>query len=274
MDSLFGGGEVEVPATTQAVIDALKDSLEDAVKRGISRMDVDLPLGLRLGGIEGVLDPLSTPEGDLPKDRVARGDRDLARYFARLLKPVESKLCTVFRTASLVKAAQPVWKASGTGGRLLAYGNSKSKKRGAFGSDTANAEAFRQSLRDVDCGHVVFVSPRAKQLRMVAELDKEDREGKTCIVLLNSRLRGPDQKGDELRQELALSFTPVFHLSLMDGDGMVFKALRDGGTTPWVIAQRQIEVVEQSETFVAKEVLRSDMEPPRERIVAALSEAR
>lgn len=265
-----------MPATNKEVVEALQACMNAAVSRGLRRMDVEMPPGMRLGGVEGAIDGLKkVPEQSLTKERLAHSERDLARYMAILFKPLEQALCIAFRTPALAKVAEPVWKKGGNGGKLVGLSRAGGAQRGAFGGAAAagEADAFCKAVIGGKISHVVVVAPKAKQLAAVAELDRQAGDD-VCIILLNAGLRSR-VKPDPLRSELAVSFTPAFHLKLVGEpgkEGIVYRTLRDGaGATPWVFARRTVEFQEDSgeEALVAKEVGRRDLEPTAADIEAA-----
>lgn len=229
--------------------------------------------------MEGTVDPLSLQSvggTELPKERVARGDRDLARYMAILLKPVQDKLTIAFRTPNLVKDAKKAWETAGTGGRLIAFDKGGNAKRAAFGSgsESDDTEAFLRSLQAAGCGVLVAVAPRAKQLRTIAALNNKVSND-FCIILVNARLRGRAES-DSLTEELALAFNPAFHLRLCGEpgkEGVVYRAVQEEGAGPWIVARRQLEVIDNGsqEVFVARQISKSLDEPGVAQVKAALA---
>lgn len=276
---IFGAADpVEVPATTKAVIEALSTALEAAIKKGLTRIDIDLPPGLRLGGVEGTVDSLRLRTAEeLVPERIARGDRDLARFMAILLKPMEKSLCIAFRTSAQASVAQKVWQQGGNGGRIVAYSKGGGPKRGTFADAGGEEEAlaFRRSVQDSRCSHLVLVAPKAKQLGALAALDEE--LPKVCLVAVNARLRCLERR-DALQEQVAASFNPAFHLRLVGrpgNEGLVYHTTREGRpTTPWIFATRTLQASDgASEALVAKELSRSDKEPTAAEILRVFGNA-
>lgn len=236
----------------------MKDTVEAMVKGGLKRIDIQLPAGLRLGGVEGTLDSLTPPREELPAERLVRAERDLARYMGILFKPVEVSLCIGFRTDSLAKVARGVWEESRTGGRVLAFG--RGKKKTNFGSKSFasgdDAMAFRQAVMDSDCTHLVVVAPRAQHLRVVADI-AEEVGNNICIILLNANLRGMVLgEADELHTRFAQEYRVGYHLRFAGRDGLIFRSYTEGGgTTPWVLARRRLEATADGEDYFSRQVM-------------------
>jgi len=247
---------------------ALKNSMQIMVKSGFSRVDVDLPAGLRLGLESGSnMDPFILSE-DVPKEQVTLADRELARLFLAMFKVMKKRMTIAFRTPGQASAAKKAWGKAVGHARVVGIG--KGSKKGAFGSQDPGAN-FIRSVKEVGDGFVVVVAPRAEQLLTIAKAAEEVGD-KTCLILLNARLRGL-QRGDPLREELASIFNPAFHVRLVGsrGQGLVYRTLKDGLMdgfmgSPWVLAERSLP------STLAQEVSQSGEEPTADEIRAAFPE--
>jgi len=264
LDFLKDGEPVKVPSTTKELIDALKDAMTAATRQKLTRIDIEVPPGLRLG-LEGVTDPLVLPDYEVMPAQITQGDRELARLLTAMLNSAGNLLSVCFRTVKQADAAKDLWKSWGKA-RVTAF-STASRKKSAFGAGSAGGdESFRKCMEK--CGFLVAVAPRSEQLRLVEELS-EKLGDQIVIVLLNAHLRGPRRR-DALRQRLASTFEPVLYLGLAgsDGGGVVYRTTKDGGGTPWILARRKLP------STVAEEVSRSRPEPSPEIVEAAFADAR
>lgn len=249
-DILFGKEDVELPSSTEQLVEGLQSSMMTAVEKALPRIDMELPPGLRLG-IEGKPGTLAMPPGEVTLADAVRGDRELAAAFVMLFDGLKNgrSLCVAFRDEKLAARAKRVWRDTGTV-KVTALPNPKRASIG--GGDAMRAVANRPFL--------VAVAPTPEQLVELKALD-EARGEKLCIILLNARLRGLKER-DELREELAAGSNPAYHVRLAgaDGRGVVYHQLG----SPWVVARRK------SPEGELEEISRSDDEPTSEEIEAVL----
>eukprot|EP00929_Paragymnodinium_shiwhaense_P087228 TRINITY_DN4747_c0_g2_i1.p1 TRINITY_DN4747_c0_g2~~TRINITY_DN4747_c0_g2_i1.p1 ORF type:complete len:385 (-),score=107.99 TRINITY_DN4747_c0_g2_i1:47-1201(-) len=267
--------EVSVPATTKQVIEAIKDTLMESLKKGASRTDIELPPGLRLGGIEGPPDTMTLPREELTKERVDRADRDLGRFVAILFQAVADRVCIVFRTAGLAKTAQRVFKKAGTGANILYY--SKSAGKAAFSTADSDADRFVREVKAAKCELLAMVAPRAKQLKAVEKLS-DDMGEDLGIMLLNARLRFRE-KMDDLMDRMTTEYNPIFYLAMRGEpgqEGVIYHEARAGKGAPqgpWILAQKRLEVGEEGEAWISKEFSRFDKMPSPPEVEKAFAAA-
>lgn len=223
-----------IPATSTEVVELLSLALCQALDNGVSRLEIELPHGLRLG-IEGV-DELHPKEGfpaKVDSERKAQGNRDLAAtilfYFSE-----SSNLCVLFSTPEQVEAAKTAWQDWGNS-QLLSF-----SEVGGFGPGGAEvaAASLRAELKRRGCNTLAVVAPGSEELATLEAYDKGlGSTSNPRIILLNAGLRGRS-KGNAKRERLADAFNPVFHLRAA-GDSVIFRAWRKRGDSPWVVARRK-----------------------------------
>jgi len=247
-DPLFGGSEpepVRLPSSVDELNEELQSSMLSAIEAGLPRMDVELPPGLGLG-IEGRPRRLR-PAGEEPAAAEAnRGDRELAAAFVLLFEGLKNdrSLCVAFRTEALAAAAKRAWRDWGKA-RIIALPN---PKRAAFGGGNSVLSAARRPF-------LLAVAPSPEQLRELSEVEDADSP-KSCIILLNARIRGL-LRPDEIRERLAAASDAIFHYRFEGTSGLVYRA----HGSPWVLARRRSE-------GSPGEISRSDDEPEAEALGA------
>eukprot|EP00933_Yihiella_yeosuensis_P078732 TRINITY_DN9054_c1_g4_i1.p1 TRINITY_DN9054_c1_g4~~TRINITY_DN9054_c1_g4_i1.p1 ORF type:complete len:372 (-),score=46.17 TRINITY_DN9054_c1_g4_i1:55-1170(-) len=263
MDLVFGNKDkVDVPQTTEDLIERLQEIILTCLSEELPMVDVDLPPGLILGVQPGYEIGVLRPQKDLSKEDVMRGDRELAAAFVTLFvsMQVDTSAVVLFRTAKLAKLAREGWKKFGKV-RVASFPTSTSNQGVADSMDTLVAlnKAMGKSRP-----FIVVVGPREKQLKMLKEYQETfGDEGKSRFVLLNSRLRALEDK-DSIRGQLGDQSNPIFHLSLVgpNAEAILFRDY----TTPWVIHKREENRVFRGEDGELKlkeavELWRSDKEP-------------
>lgn len=262
---------VTVPETTAQAYEGLLVSLKAAVDKKLGRFDVELPPGLRFGFEEGSMDALrAVSEQDLTPERVAWADREAAAVFM-LFFGEPKNLCVVFRNKSQLQAAKKGWGNWGES-HLFAFPGKASAQafdspQPAKGGVSAPAAKLMEMLAARDCQTLIAVGPRAKQLRIIDEIN-DDLSSYARVILVNARLRG-DGKRDEVRDRLAAAFDPIFHMRFVGKgqQGMLYRALQDAdgaAVTPWVVAKRPMP------DMPPKEVSRSVDEPSPDQVAAVL----
>lgn len=249
----FFGGSVQLPSTVEKLLQALKSSTEAAFEKDLLRMDVELPEGLRLG-LEGAVDALEpVTAGTDAKELLARTDREAANAFVQLFGG-RPELCVAFRTPALATAATRIW-GSDVQSHVLSL-RAKSKIN------------FRKSVKARKCSVLVVVAPRAEQLQVLDELDKEFA-GAVRVILVNARLRC--RRGeDELRNRMAASYEPIYAFRFVKkGKGLLFRALTEAGATQWFLMGRATSDSPSDSPW--KELLRSVEEPSPGAVSRALT---
>lgn len=272
-----GPAPTVIPYTTEDLVGALRDSMDDAVSKKLTRMEVQFPLGLRLG-FEGTKDELHEVPLDPTPERVARGDRELAA--AVLVYSGEPPgLAVVFRTPQLVAAAKRAWQTWGKS-TIVAMPSQASvtsappkKMKGGFASsgdadaalDSQPGSAAVRRAVDKGCKTLLMVAPREEQLQMLNELDAEIGKNLT-ILLLNARLHGPTAKRTEARMKAADSYSSILHMHLLQPEGraILYKSTRSKPSF-WTVARR----TEAGSEF--KEMTRNMEEPPESEILKTLA---
>eukprot|EP00929_Paragymnodinium_shiwhaense_P003797 TRINITY_DN104455_c0_g1_i1.p1 TRINITY_DN104455_c0_g1~~TRINITY_DN104455_c0_g1_i1.p1 ORF type:complete len:370 (-),score=72.97 TRINITY_DN104455_c0_g1_i1:83-1150(-) len=227
--------------TTDEVVKYLQNSMFGCVEKKLPRTDFELPPCLQLG-IDEEVGPLENPV-DPSKDEIDRGDREVAAAFVLMYDQLKlsDSLLLAFRTSKHVRDAKDEW---GDWGKAKIMSCTPPRRKGlSADAPTDETEYILDTVRkyyDRGSRFLVFVAPRATQLEAIAKLDREfgdsEKRSDLCIALINARLRGR-AKPDELRDALADSFNPAFHLRLLGakGDKMVYRAL----TSPWLVATKR-----------------------------------
>jgi len=262
---------VTVPETTKQAYEGLLVSLKAAVDKKIGRFDVELPPGLRFGFEEGSMDALRpVPEEVLTPERLAWADREAAAVFM-LFFGEPANLCVFFRNKAQLQAAKRGWGNWGDS-HLFAFpgkgvAQAFDSPQPATGGMSAPAAKFLDMLAAKDCQTVIAVGPRAKQLRIIDEVN-ENLSSYARVILVNARIRGAGKR-DEVRDRLATAFDPIFHMRFAGKgqQGMLYRALQDAdgaAVTPWVVAKRPMP------DMPPKEVSRSVDEPSPDQVAAAL----
>eukprot|EP00930_Biecheleria_cincta_P002422 TRINITY_DN103430_c0_g1_i1.p1 TRINITY_DN103430_c0_g1~~TRINITY_DN103430_c0_g1_i1.p1 ORF type:complete len:334 (+),score=61.75 TRINITY_DN103430_c0_g1_i1:64-1065(+) len=239
----FFGGSVQLPSTVERLLQGLKSSIEEAFQKDLTRMDVELPEGLHLG-LEGTVDALEPlPAGTDVKERLAQTEREAANAFVQVFGG-RPELCVAFRTPALATAAMQIW-GSDVQSLVLSL-REKSKLN------------FRKSVKARKCSVLVVVAPRAEQLQVLDELDKEFASA-VHVILVNARLRS--RRGeDALRDRMATRYEPIYAFRFIKkGKGLLFKALTEAGATQWFLMGRAPNDGPSDSPW--KELLRSSEEP-------------
>lgn len=261
-----------MPSTAAEAFQAVKVSLGYTVGRELSRVDIEMPPGIRFG-FQGVVDDLlPVPEAELSAERLAWSDRELAALVLTFFAEPPD-LCVAFRTGSLVKSAKEAWEEWGESHVLSMSGKKATSKGMASGlRDQAQpvvdpAKQFLAAVRERGCKIVVVVAPRTEQLRMLRDIDGELGSG-VKVILVNARLRGPQPEVTTeevaLRRRMLSGYNTVYHMGFAgaNGEGIVYRATQEGlykqrmvSLTPWMLARRKLPSLE------AVEVSRHSGEP-------------
>eukprot|EP00971_Amphidinium_carterae_P195182 3873227-Amphidinium_carterae.1 len=105
----FGGGitELKPPNSVDDVVQGLKQSTQVALEMGQGKLDVELPPGFLLGtDLVGGGQRSSVIFEEADAKQVEKANRQLARTYLHMLRPMADKICVAFDTPDLAIAAK------------------------------------------------------------------------------------------------------------------------------------------------------------------------
>eukprot|EP00930_Biecheleria_cincta_P084452 TRINITY_DN73917_c0_g1_i1.p1 TRINITY_DN73917_c0_g1~~TRINITY_DN73917_c0_g1_i1.p1 ORF type:complete len:398 (+),score=83.03 TRINITY_DN73917_c0_g1_i1:36-1229(+) len=274
----------KVPDDVDALVDGLKTSTEASLNNWrCSRLDVELPSAFQLG-VEAsdkgkkksaLVDDETLQELQRNKKEVNRGNRELARIFVEMLKPIGAGLVVAFRTKKQAEFAEDLWELKPEDGKVIAFpGRSK---KGAFVAEEVKTDKFKKKVvEDLKCQCLLVVAPRMEELRIIDEIGRsvQDQMG---IILLNSRIFGENRDDGatlpaSMKRRLRQEYMPSYHMRFLRQqrkNGLLFHMAGPDGTAPWILAQQRALVG--GVKTVSDEVYRSERGPSLDDVEASFA---
>lgn len=205
-----------LPQDIRSTVSAIKDSTQVALQSRCSRMDVELPPGATLG-VEGKKEGNIFSEGESGAVSILRSDRELARVYVEMFRPVGDAIAVAFGTKKEADAARQTW-CDDT--RVICLDEARKKsikaatKGKGFAAKMAAATASPAALLPIPANTEVLlaVSPRNGAQFTAIERICTELGMKCCVVLLNARLESASFANDRQREFFLDTFEPVFQL--------------------------------------------------------------
>lgn len=244
-----------VPRDIKDVLQAMRASVQAAIGNRVSRMDVELPTGLRFG-VEKL--PAGTDA-----EKITQSDRELARLFVEMFDPLGETMMVAFRTEEDARAARDSWASGPYKGKVTSIatrvaaasassspipkkGKGKSAGGGGFGKKSLVVEApvatsTRNGLVPPGIELFICVAPKEKEL-MALQVELDDLGMDCLVILLNARLDAIATSGAASQlSKLLEAFDGVFHLrplSSSGGSGGADDLLHRAYPRGWTIARK------------------------------------
>ncbi|KAG8458346.1 hypothetical protein KFE25_005193 [Diacronema lutheri] len=246
----------QLPADVKDLVDELRVATQAALSSRLSRIDVELPLGM------GLL------SGDKAQD-VHASSRELARIFCEMFSQLEATTVVAFKDDALASAARQAWGA-GSAARAVALCAGAGKKRGpasasGFGA-AASAPGKAAKAAGVPAGTEIVFAVGPFDTRALSEVERLcGRFGKgTLIVLLNAHLDsapfGSAAQRDffDAEFERVFCFRPVRTATEPPEQLLVYRA----HPQPWTLARmrasgRPTAIAEQDARFSREDIERA-----------------
>lgn len=197
-----------LPRNIKEVVAQMKDAVQTALQNRISRIDVELPLGVELG-IES--EQKRKRGAKLSGEAVLQSDRELARVFLGMFEGTGLKPLVLFSEAALVEQANQKWLPE-DGVRVLCLDPARAAG-GAAAKPKAKAKAKKGPVPlaavPADAEVVFAVAPGPKQMAALQEFCENSGMDR-LVILLNARLQSNVAVPAATRDYFVGEFTQVY----------------------------------------------------------------
>mmetsp|Transcript_36561 Transcript_36561/g.67001 ORF Transcript_36561/g.67001 Transcript_36561/m.67001 type:complete len:343 (-) Transcript_36561:32-1060(-) len=272
-----GNTELKPPNSVDDVVQGLKQSTQAALEKGQGKLDVELPPGFLLGTdlVGGGKRSMLLFE-EVSSKQVEKANRQLARTYLHMLRPMADKICIAFDTPDLAIAAKKEWKLSANDGEVMAIRKQSTFRKTPTQQDLVlSGEKWAGKIAEKDCRLLIAVAPEAESLGIIQEVSEifQDNMG---IILLNSRtvMRSNKSLGQalpgDLPARLKSTFVPSYNLRLLPSNGMLFHQATEDENDWWIVTQQTRSTFGTEST----ELLRSPTAPSGSEIKQALQSAK
>lgn len=244
-----------LPADVKGLIEEMRVATQEALSARLSRIDIELPLGMGL------------MSGDKAQD-VHASSRELARIFCEMFSQLEATTVVAFGSEQLASAARQAW-GSSVKAKCVSISASVEKKRGpaaasGFGGGTGKGAAAKlPKSAGVPAGtEIVFaVGPfDAQTLGAVESICRRLGPG-TLVALLNAHLDSEPFASEAQRDFFQVEFARTFCFRPVRTSGeppedlLVYKA----HPQPWTLARmrasgRPRAIAEQAGRFQREDI--------------------
>ena len=215
-----------LPRNIKEVVAQMKDAVQTALQNRISRIDVELPLGVELG-IES--EQKRKRGAKLSGEAVLQSDRELARVFLGMFEGTGLKPLVLFSEAALVEQANQKWlpedgvrvlcldPARAAGGATVKIKKPASSKGFGGGGAAAKPKAKAKAKKGpvplaavpADAEVVFAVAPGPKQMAALQEFCENSGMDR-LVILLNARLQSNVAVPAATRDYFVGEFTQVY----------------------------------------------------------------